>query len=433
MSTRSITARETLAVAAAAAAAASALTAGLAGQQQSGAAGKEGDRMAIDDEVVGTDAVQAALQSSVVRDEVERRVAELTAAALARLGGLAQPGQAAPVPASSPLPSPVASPVASPQPSPVGSPRVQLREPRLNELPSYDGAQGQKLDEWLDTLGRLADYYDLDASRAVKYAAVHFAGAAHLWWKALSDEAHAAIVDAASLAAALRSRFQPVTAATTARAELHRLEQGTRGVDAYISDFQRLMALVPTMDEASKMFQFERGLRRDLAEKLRIQGVTTLEAAIALVARVGNLMDTSCSSSVNRAYGASTTHPARVHQMEDGGAQSDADARIARMETLLYAMADGNGFSAKKQTYLDYEVQGGAAGSMRGGRGGHGGRGGRGGRGGSSSDRAPRPPMDVPGVAPEVVRQRLDGKLCVRCGADGHMSYACTNSIKSSN
>jgi hypothetical protein len=316
------------------------------------------------------------------------------------------------------------SPMASPHHSPAASPRSQ-REPRLGDLASYDGAAGVKLDEWLSNLRRLAGYYDLDGERTVKYGAVHFTGGADLWWTSLDAGTRFTISDLASFSAALRARFQPVTAERTARVELYKLEQGSRGVDAYIAEFQRLCALVPSASEAEKLFQFERGLRLDLTEKLRIQGVTALDQAIALAARVGNLTGPVAS----RTFGHNNPHPARLHQMEESFQSPTYDGRLERIETALNAMAQhgyggdspagsGAGLGAKTQTHRGYQQQN---------------TGGRGGRRPSSSSRPPRPLPQVAGVPAEVVQHRLTERLCLRCGESGHNSHSCPNPIKSSN
>lgn len=64
------------------------------------------------------------------------------------------------------------------------------------------------------------------------------------------------------MASALRSRFQPVTAARVARQQLDGLRQGSRGINDYIADFQRLHALLPNMAEEDALYAFERGVTR---------------------------------------------------------------------------------------------------------------------------------------------------------------------------
>ena len=200
-----------------------------------------------------------------------------------------------------------------------------------------------------------------------------------------------------------------------AREQLLALQQGGRHVNDYIADFQRLHTQLPSMAEEDALHLFERGLRRDLAEKLRVQGVSNLQDAIAMAARVGGLLQAPATSQ---------GRTAAVNQMDiDDGEGASLDERIQK--AVLNAMsAHGNsGMGAKTQTQRGYaqERQQGDGGAPRGGF-----SGGRGGRFGQ------RGPPVVPGVPEAVVRRRLDAKQCVRCGKDGHRSPACPNAISAS-
>jgi len=311
------------------------------------------------------------------------------------------------------------SPVASPQHSPAGSPRSGP-QPRLTDLANYEGAGGAKLDSWLDDLTQIAGYYSLTDDRAAAFGVVHLKGTALQWWNTLGKSVQATMQDVASLAAALRSRFQPITTEDTARSELYKLEQANRGVDAFISDFQRLCALIPTASEADKLFNFLRGVRRDIGDRIRVDGTRTVEKAIETAARMGNLTSSAPSGS--------GTHPSRLQQMElDGPAVAVQDSRLDRIEATLHAIAQQNSFGsegpaggykglgAKTQTQRSYRQQG------------------QGGSGNRPSNRQQRPPIQVPGVSPEELQRRLTERLCTRCGEPGHNSHACPNSIKPSN
>ena len=317
----------------------------------------------------------------------------------------------------------------TPDRSPGSSPRVfSSREPRLADLANYDGASGARLDDWLAELDQIAQYNSLSAERTVAYGVVHFKGTARTWWATLDAGARQAIGDHASLAAALRARFQPVTSAATARAELYALVQGSRGVDAFIADFQRLSAMLPTMAEDDRVFQFTRGVRRDIADKLRLDGVATVAQAITIAARIGNLTDSAPRASAS-SYG---HHAARLHQMDamedvdPQTPQSATDARLHRLEQTMHqtlnqlqSFASGNaGVGAKTQTKRAYQ-QGQSGGQQGGAR--------------SGKPFQPKFAPSIPGVPEEVIRRRWDNRQCLRCGEDSHRSIACPNPIDSSN
>ena len=255
--------------------------------------------------------------------------------------------------------------------------------------------------------------FELNARESVRFAVSRLRGAALTWWlDELSSAERAAISDSPALVTALRGRFQHATTAYTARQQLDKLQQGSRGVNEYIADFQRIVAQIglPSLGEDNALFAFERGLRSNLAEKLREHGVRTLREAIAMAARVGSLQQA----------GAAQGRAAAVNQMDVGG--DDSASRLDRMEAVLNAMASRStdGMGAKTHTHHGYTQQ---RESQRGGHGRGGARGG--GRGGFK----PRGPPEVPGVTEHVVRQRLDAQQCVRCGQGGHRSPACPNAI----
>jgi len=237
----------------------------------------------------------------------------------------------------------------------------------------------------------------------------------------MSSSAQDAISSTDALAAALRARFQPVTAARTAREQLDKLTQGSRGVNEYIAEFQRLRTQLPGMAEDDALHAFERGLRRELAVELRKQGITKRQEAIARAARVGGLMQSSA------------TQPGRssLNQLDtedsNGAAAASLDDRIAKAVLNAMAARDSGGLGAKTQTHRGYaqERERNALPAGTAGRGGARG-GGRGGR------FAPRGPPVVPGVPEHVVRRRWDAQQCLRCGEGGHNSHACPNAISAS-
>jgi len=331
---------------------------------------------------------------------------------------------------ASPAPSPQSSAHASPQRSPhqesrsidaaaaaqpASQSRFARKEPRAQDLQEYDGASGAKLDDWLKQLAMAARLYHLSAQESVDFAGSRLRGAALDWWLALGDTELAAIGDSIALAAALRARFQPVTAARTAREQLDKLQQGSRGINDYIADFQRLSTQIglTSLGEENALYAFERGLRRDLAVELRKQGVSTLREAIALAARVGGLLQQAAAPQSRSA--------AAVNQM---GIDDDGmDERI--QQAVLNAMnaRDNSGMVAKTQTHRGYTQE----------RGRGGGRGGfQGGRGGRFGGRPAMGTPTIPGVPAFVVEQRRAANQCYRCGSGEHQGRQCPNATSAS-
>jgi hypothetical protein len=296
--------------------------------------------------------------------------------------------------------------------------RFARKEPRAQDLQEYDGASGAKLDDWLKQLAMTARLYHLSAQESVDFAGSRLRGAALDWWLALGDTELAAIGNSITLAAALRARFQPVTAARTAREQLDKLQQGSRGINDYIADFQRLSTQIglASLGEENALYAFERGLRRDLAVELRKQGVATLREAIALAARVGGLLQ-QVAAPQSRG-----TAAVNLMDIDDDGSAS-LDHRIQQAVLNAMQARDNGGMAAKTQTHRGYTQE----------RGRGGGRGGsQSGRGGRFGGRPPMGTPTIPGVPAAVVEQRRAAGQCYRCGSGEHQGRQCPNATSAS-
>ena len=274
--------------------------------------------------------------------------------------------------------------------------RFARKEPRAQDLPEYLGGADGKLDEWLVKLRMVQRLFQLSEADAVLFGASRLGSAALQWWDTVGDAARSQIATQAALGEALRARFQPVATERAARDALMTLQQGGGHVNKYIEEFQRLRALVPTMAEPDALYLFQRGLRRDLAEKLLIEGVTKLQDAINMAARVGSVT-----------HQAQARPGAGLHRMEapvDGVA-----AELAELRAQLNAI----------QQHQGGQLQ----------RGGRPSQHGRGGRGGFGSGRGGRQSLSIPGVPDDVIQQRKEAGLCFRCGSDQHRSAYCGNSV----
>jgi hypothetical protein len=199
------------------------------------------------------------------------------------------------------------------------------------------------------------------------------------------------------------------------------LRQGTRHINEYIADFQRLHAQIgATFGADDAMHAFERGLEPGISEKLRVAGVDALSAAIAMAARVGSLTARTAAPGTQRS---GAGHVA-VHQMDvddDSAASPSLDERIAK--AVLCALQSQQDRTAAPgsapQAHRGFPLT-------------HSGRGGRVGRGGrGAGNGSVRPLPDIPGMPADVVRHRWDARQCLRCGDDNHRAMACPNALSS--
>ena len=293
-----------------------------------------------------------------------------------------------------------------------------LSRVRWSDLPVFDGSPSAPtgtLIKWLNTLRSLSAYHQLTEAAAVRLAVSRLTDTAFTWWQSLERGGRtAAITTIASLTSELETRFQPITAERTAREQLDVLKQGGRSVLAYIAEFQRLMALLPTMDEGTAVYKFVSSSSPAIATRLREENVQTLSAAYAKAA----LLDAAASSAASAS--APPARPAAAAFQMDS--YSSADSRMDRLEATLHAIAAAQGIGARTQTQHGYQQDRGAPRSRFAGR--------SGGRGGGPS--GPQRPPSVPGVPAAVVEQRKAANQCYRCGDAEHTRFDCPNAISSS-
>lgn len=160
--------------------------------------------------------------------------------------------------------------------------------PRLPPPKKFDG-RSSTLDAWETECLQQFEWYDMpDDVERVKFAVAFTEGAAYDWWQHMQPTERQLILTYAQLVAALRTRFQPVTTADSARAAITVLTQGKSTVHAYTMAFRRLLTPLADMSEADRLFHFLRGLKPSIAVTVRTHGVNTLDGAIAMAARVGS-------------------------------------------------------------------------------------------------------------------------------------------------
>ena len=189
----------------------------------------------------------------------------------------------------------------------------------------------------------------------------------------------------------LRARFQPVTSEQMARNKLDALEQGKMSINDYVSYFRRLMACVSTMDKASQMHCFVRGLKSSLQTIHHQQQPRSLEDAIGLAMRMG-MTDVMMK---HPSQGQDTSAPSAMDLsalLTSGDPTSEA--AVARVE--LFAMI------AAMQ-----------------------GRNNKGGTSGTGGGYQPRGLPVINGLTAKQVKEYMDAEQCFNCHEVGHRSRQC--------
>lgn len=275
---------------------------------------------------------------------------------------------------------------------PPHGPSLRIAPPAL-----YNGA-APPLDDWLSAMEQQFDYYRIAADGdRIRTAAAHLKGPALDWWR--HPGAAGPPTTWASFDAGLRARFQPVTTEEVARNRIHSLEQGKLSINEYVALFRRLIVAIPTMDAASQMFQFARGLRPALQLQIRQTQPATLEASISLAVRMGTALPGATAGSSDSAMELS----AMDHGLDNRGSwEEEATVSRAEYSTLLAAIQQSN-FRGNNGSGSD----------------------GRGARGASGGFRGPRGLPRIKGFSEDKVKQYMDAGKCFGCERTDHRSHDC--------
>jgi len=301
-----------------------------------------------------------------------------------------------------------------------------LRRTKIPPASNYAGS-AHALDNWLREMQQQFEWYGYssDAER-VAMAAAQLRGAALDWWSTLAGaDKQALTASFAAFEQSLRSRFQPVNSAQTARLALDSLTQsGKQSVHDYTTMFRRLLTAVPTMSEEDRVHRYVQGLRPSVRSLLLLQGATTLDDAISKAARIGSLGQYASAASASGQPGAASS-PMDLSVMQDlfaltGGAPSDSaddldgdSSHAPASDASLSAPVTRAELRQMHQQLLNaMQHQRKSDGNRR-----------ATGRGGK-----PRGPPRVAGLSEQQVRERLDSGACFACGKPGHRKADCPSS-----
>jgi len=153
----------------------------------------------------------------------------------------------------------------------------------LQQATRFTGQGGMLLEEWVDELEVLHNFYHISESEKVEIAVLLFKGPAAHWWKNLvakgdSTERWAEMKDK------MKDMFQPISSIDKARAALDRCVQGKRSVQSYTDAFHRLLAWLPEMDEGDQKHRYISNLNDGLRiEVLKSKPKNLTEATHAAV------------------------------------------------------------------------------------------------------------------------------------------------------
>jgi Retrotransposon gag protein len=275
------------------------------------------------------------------------------------------------------------------------------RGPRVAAPTPFEG-RAATLDEWTAAMERQFAWYNTtDEKDRVRIAVAHLQGPAWEWWHTLAGPLPASW---GNLKLALRTRFQPIASAETARAQLFALSQGKHSVNDYVDSFRRLLARIPDMGPADQLFQFIRGLRPALATQLRVHDKKTLDEAINLAVRVGSLGEMAAAQASSGSSAPMELDAlAGIEGLEaDTSTATDTPITRAELQQLLNAMREGH--------------RGTGASSSNSNRNGNG-------------RYVPRGLPTHPNLTPDQVKEYMEAGKCFGCGSKDHRGRQCHKRI----
>lgn len=276
------------------------------------------------------------------------------------------------------------------QPVPAQPRGVSL--PRLVPLPCYEGSSAG-LDPWLSTARQHMKFYKVitDADQ-MTFVSGHVKGAALEWL----ENTNPAPTSFDGFVFGLRSRFQPVTAETTAREKLYGLTQGNKSIEEYVSRFRQTILPIADMSESHKIHAFVHGLKPALQVHQKVNPQVSLNDAINQAVRVGAAMFVAGASSSS-----STDSPMDLSAMGYDEHPSDAKSATASFAEMCAMMARGGSNNGS-------------------------GSNGRGAQGASGGFRGPRRLPKWKDWSEAKVKEYLDANKCFACHKVGHRAADCS-------
>ena len=134
------------------------------------------------------------------------------------------------------------------------------------------------VDSWLFELDSYLALTDASDAQKLAFAISCLRDSATIWWRTalqIMTEEERQSITYDTFKQMIRTNYQPVAAAETARAALHRIRQ-TGSVQAYNALYLRLMNQIVDMSSADQMYLYKQGLQPHIAREVSIQRPTTL-------------------------------------------------------------------------------------------------------------------------------------------------------------
>ncbi|XP_071906087.1 uncharacterized protein [Coffea arabica] len=161
---------------------------------------------------------------------------------------------------------------------------------RVN-IPNFDGKIGPKVfSNWLATLQRYFDWYDMTDERKVKFAIMKLVGQVQVWWIGVKHDLRlAGQLDLMweEMKLRLKRKYMPLYYAADLFDDMNSLRQGGMTVAEYMNKFEELkIPYKGTKSSTQVLSRFKLGLRPEIRKELMGRNIYTVDNAFQIVLRL---------------------------------------------------------------------------------------------------------------------------------------------------
>ena len=271
-------------------------------------------------------------------------------------------------------------------------------QPRIAPPAQYVGA-ADTIDEFVPTMTQQFEFYAFTTeAECLRFAASLLGGPAREWWQSLGMAERPA--SWADMITQLRTRFQPVDQARTARTRLYALRQGSSSINEYVAEFRRTLLAITTMSNEDQLHLFQQGLNASTSRMLNVHGVATLNDAITMAVRIG--AHAQLTGAAQQRSGGTTAMDVNTADLFEQDAAAAAGSSIQQQvqQAVINAMQQQDRRQPGSGQY---------------------GRGGQGAAGGY----APRPLPRISHLSEAQVKEYMATGKCFGCASKDHGSREC--------
>jgi hypothetical protein len=157
------------------------------------------------------------------------------------------------------------------------------------KLPEFSGKTGEKVEEWLFSIGLCFKALHVPETDRITLAAAVLRGSALTWWRSVAGAPNSTPPTVwEEFGKAITRAFGTVNPVRSARDKLAALRQ-TTSVSSYANTFRNLALEIPDFHESEKLDRFIRGLKPQTQREVILRDPSTFEEAVNLADRYDSI------------------------------------------------------------------------------------------------------------------------------------------------